>query len=108
MVVVVVSGMISSVNSDVRTNLRRRYYQLEFLMSEDTVYFPKASFGPGFFHALSEYVHPSESVSLAMTTGFHSGSIHFQRETRRAFSPDGKVWDIGLSAGKLNSSIEDA
>jgi hypothetical protein len=73
-----------------------------------TVYFPNASLGPGFFQVLSVYIHPSASVSLGLTTGFHSVSTHFQRDTRCAFSPDGRIWGIVLSAGNLKSSFEDA
>ena len=53
-----VAGMSSSVNSDVRRYFRRRYSQISVEMGsgegvEGTVYFPKASVGPGFFHVLS-------------------------------------------------------
>ena len=72
------------------------------------MYFPNPSLGPGFFQVLSVYIHPSGSVSLGLTTGFHSVSNHFQRPTRRAFSPVGRVYGIDLSGGRVKSSIEDA
>jgi hypothetical protein len=84
------TGIISSVNSDVRKNLRRRYSQLQS-QAKRTVYFPKASEGPGFFQELSVYIHPSVSVSLGLITGLHSGSTHFHFATRSARSPVGSV-----------------
>ena len=54
------AGMISSVNSDFRRNVRRRYRQISSWMAGRvagdwgiTVYFPNASVGPGFFQVLS-------------------------------------------------------
>jgi hypothetical protein len=47
------TGMISSVNSDLRTNFRRRFKIRRLHDGRRTVYLPKASVGPGFFQLLS-------------------------------------------------------